>query len=38
MMAGNNKPTPIFLKGKQAMQTAADIRMPIPQIHESDPQ
>ncbi len=38
MMAGNNKPTPIFLTGKRAMQTAADIRMPIPQIHESDPQ
>ena len=32
MMAGYNKPTPIFLTGKQAMQTAADIRMPLPQI------
>jgi hypothetical protein len=38
MMAGNNKPTPVFLTGKQAMQTAADIRMPIPHIHESNPQ
>ena len=41
MMAVSNKPTPIFLTGKQPMQTAADIRMPVPQIHdlvESDPQ
>lgn len=41
MMAVSNKPTPIFLTGKQPMQTAADIRMPVPQIHdlvEFDPQ
>jgi hypothetical protein len=30
MMIGYNKPTPIFLAGKQAMRTAADINIPFP--------
>jgi hypothetical protein len=33
MMSRHNKPTPVFLTGRQATQTAIDINMPFPPIN-----